>query len=345
MTFDHTTFQNTDMDHAQPTPEDYEDELIVKIMSPLILPTGVVGNILIIWILFRTRARFLSFANYFTVLAVTDLLLLLLSLLPRYVEAYVHARFEVDGHLMCRLYSFMYYALLTSSSLLLAAMTTQRAASVVWPHRAKAAPTNMCSYIAICGVFVAAALLKCQVLIKGRLLYTDCYLGSRRFVSVKDNRDGYAMAWGHFVTVFMLPFNVILVSNYLLISRVNASKREARVQVYEVPQSDASFKSGNHSLLRRCRMRLTGCVRSMDSITHVLVVTSLFFCACLMPAFRVDVLITGEFVDPHSISTTVYTVFDTLVFLNSSFQFYLYCITGRGFRQELRRICTRLLCG
>ena len=41
----------------------------------------------------------------------------LFLLLPRYVETYAHARFEVDGNLMCRVSSFVYYFLLTSSSL------------------------------------------------------------------------------------------------------------------------------------------------------------------------------------------------------------------------------------
>ena len=333
------------MNHTQPTPSVQEVELVVQIMSPLILPAGIVGNILIIWILLRTRSRFASFANYFTALAVADLLLLLLLLLPRYVETYVRARFEVDGHLMCRLFSFMYYFLLTSSSLLLAAMTSQRAAGVVWPHRVKTTRSDSFSYIAVCIIFVVAALLKCQSLIKGQLGYDDCYFGSPDLAYVKDNLEGYVTVWGHFLTVFLVPFSVILVSNYLLISGVNSSKRVTRIRVDDVSQCDAAFSSGKQSLLRRSWRRLVGSLRSMNSITVVVVVTSLFFCSCLMPAFLVDVLTFGKLVDPHSISNVIFDVLDMLVYLNASSKFYLYCITGRGFRQELRRICRRLLCG
>ena len=345
MAYDRTTIENTDMNHTQPTPSVQQGELVVQIMSPVILPAGIVGNILIIWILLRTRSRFASFANYLTTLAVTDLLLLLLLLLPRYVESYVRARFEVDGHLMCRLFSFMYYFLLTSSSLLLAAVTSQRAAGVVWPHRVKTAGSDSFSYIAVCIIFVVAALLKCQALIKGQLLYNNCYLGSERLAHVGKSLQGYATAWGHFLTVFMLPFSVILISNYLLISGVNSSKRVTRIRVDDVSQRDAAFSSGKQFLLRRSWRRMVGYLRSMNSVTVVVVVTSLFFCSCLMPRFLIKVLILGKLVDPRSISNVIFDVLDMLVYLNASSKFYLYCITGRGFRQELRRICRRLLCG
>ena len=333
------------MNHTQPTPDYSQYELVVKITTPLILPTGIVSNILIIWILLHTRSRFLSFANYFTALAVTDMLHLLLTLLPKYVETYVHARFDVDNHLMCRLYSFMYFFLLTSSSLLLAAMTAQRAVGVVWPHQAKAERSNRVSYIVICIVLVVSALLKCQVLIIGRLRYTNCYLGSSRFVSVKRDREGYAMAWGHFSTVFMLPFFIILVSNYLLISGVNTSRKATRIRVKVSSEADAAPSLRNYTLFRKCRQGLAWCVRSMNSITAVVISTSLFFCICLMPAFLLKVLLVGRAVDRHSVSPLTFAVLNQMVFINSSCKFFLYCITGRGFRQELIRICRRLLCG
>ena len=143
----------------------------------------------------------------------------------------------------------------------------------------------------------------------------------------------------------MLPFSVILVSNYLLISGVNSSKRVAHMRVDFVSQSDAEFSSGNYSLLRRSWRRLVGCLTSMNSITVVIVATSLFFCSCLMPAFFVDVLTFAKFVDTDSISDVTYDVLDMSVYLNASSKFYLYCITGRGFRQELHKICRQLLCG
>ena len=91
MSYNHITIENKDMNQTQPTPDNSQYKLVVKIMSPVILPTGIVGNILIILVLLRTRSSILFFVNYFTALAVTDLLILL-TLLPKYVETYVHAR-------------------------------------------------------------------------------------------------------------------------------------------------------------------------------------------------------------------------------------------------------------
>ena len=346
MAYNHTNIESTDMNHTQPTPDNDQDELVVKITSPFILLTGIVSNILIIWILLRTRSCYQSFANYFTALAVTDLLHLLLTLLPKYVETYVHARFDVGNHLMCRLYSFMYYFLLTSSSLLLAAMTAQRTVGVVWPHKAKAALSNRFSYIAICIVLVVAALLKCQVLIIGRLRYINCYFGSIRFVRVKRDREGYGMAWGHFLTVFMLPFFIILVSNYLLISGVKASRKVTRKRnrLNPASQSDAMSSSGHYSQLRKYHRGLACCKGSVNSLTAVVVATSLFFCICLMPAFLIKVLEVGKVISPHSVPQLTMAVLNQMVYVNSSCKFFLYCITGKGFRQELRRICRLLLC-
>ena len=347
MAYDHTNNGNTDMNRTQPTPGNCRTELVVKITSPLILSAGIVGNILIICVLVRTKARNQSFANYFTALAVTDLLQLFLSLFPRCVEAFVRARFDVDGHLMCRLGTFLYLFLFTSSSLLLAAMTVQRAAGVVLPHRVKAVCSTVSSYIAICSTFAVATLLTFHVLVKGRLNYTDCYFGSMRVATHKQHRQGHLMAWIHFLSVFMLPFLVILVSNCLLISGVNASKRAARKAMVDVSQPVSSSTSSreSYSLTGQYRRRLVLFVRSMSSITAVLVATSLFFCFSMMPAFLLQVLIVGQFIDEDSISPLAQAVLDELVFFNSSCKFYLYCISGRSFRQELGKICKWLLCG
>ena len=83
----------------------------------------------------------------------------------------------------------------------------------------------------------------------------------------------------------------------------------------------------------------------MNSLTAVVITTSLFFCICLMPAFLLRVLVVGTAIERQSVSTFTFTVLNQMVFLNSSCKFFLYCITGRGFRQELLRICRRLLCG
>ena len=69
-------------------------------------------------------------------------------------------------------------------------MTAQRAAGVVWPHWVKTVRSDRFSYIAVCIVFVVAALFKCQALIKGLLLYDDCYFGSADLAYVKDNHEG-----------------------------------------------------------------------------------------------------------------------------------------------------------
>ena len=288
------------MNRTQHTPEIDDTELVVKIISPLILPAGIVGNILIICVLVRTRARYPSFANYFTALAVTDLLQLFLLLLPRYVEAYVRARFDVDSHLMCRLSTFLYLFLFTSSSLLLAAMTAQRAAGVVWPHQVRTAYSYVFSFGAICAVFVLAVLNAFQVLVKGRLHYINCYLGSMNFAEGSHHRRDRFMAWLHFIGVFLLPFFVILVSNYVLISEANASQRVARKSVTYV--SDAASSRRNYCLIGQSLRCLVRCVRSMSSVTAIVVATSLFFCVCMMPAFLLQVLVVGNFIDEHSIS-------------------------------------------
>ena len=149
------------------------------------------------------------------------------------------------------------------------------------------------------------------------------------------------MPW-HFVTVFMLPFFVILVSNYLLISKVKASRKVTRMT--NASLSGAASSSGNYSPFRQYHRGLARCIGSVNSLTAVIVVTSLFFCACLMPEFLVDVLIAGQVISQISLSQFTCTVLDQMVYLNCSCRFYLYCITGRSFRQELHRIYRRLLC-
>lgn len=111
--------------------------LVAVILSAVIFVFGILGNILVVVVIARTRSMHTTTNCYLLSLAVADSLVLLSATLPAIPEPF----FRVDewpyGRAMCSLLIFLQYLGVDSSSLSITAFTIERYIAICHPMRAQ----------------------------------------------------------------------------------------------------------------------------------------------------------------------------------------------------------------
>ena len=110
-------------------------DLFKKIIYPFILCFGTFGNVMIILIHKRTVPTS-PLSVFFTVLAVSDLLLLYSNCFPTWLNKMSYFNIRNYHAVLCKLFNFCVYVSGVLSAWTLVVMTVQRAVCVLWPHRA-----------------------------------------------------------------------------------------------------------------------------------------------------------------------------------------------------------------
>ncbi|PVD37148.1 hypothetical protein C0Q70_04143 [Pomacea canaliculata] len=157
--------------------------MLLKVSPPIILILGMFGNIMAI-IIHRRLSRQSAMSLYFVALAVADIGLLVFGL----VQVWTRYEFAFDvedlTEVTCRVYAYGLYVSGAMSAWLLVAVTLQRAASVVVPHRVNALCTRGVSQTIIAAISITLISLHAHI-IYGKLLRPEA------FVNVTLPRDCY----------------------------------------------------------------------------------------------------------------------------------------------------------
>ena len=138
-------------------PEEEIAHYIWLIGSPIVIAIGIIGNTLSILILSRKRMRKHTSAFYFTVLAVTDLLVLTVGLLRNFLEVLMgYDYIRTYSQASCKIHTFLVYFLGQFSAWVLLSVTVERFISVWFPFKARYVCTRKHAAI---GLIILAAFI------------------------------------------------------------------------------------------------------------------------------------------------------------------------------------------
>ena len=131
----------------------YKSSVIIwKVVPPMLILLGTIGNILSILVLTRRSLRKSTTSLFLTVLACSDLLVLYSGLLRQWV-LYV---FETDVRHVCevgcKLNIWLVYSSLDFSAWILMAVTIERVISVWLPHRVRTICTKKSAVVSLVGI-------------------------------------------------------------------------------------------------------------------------------------------------------------------------------------------------
>ncbi|KAM4016534.1 C3a anaphylatoxin chemotactic receptor-like [Anomaloglossus baeobatrachus] len=266
----------------------------------IVFALGIIGNGLVIWIAGFRMKNTVS-AVWFLHLAIADFLCF--ASLPLRIAEWVEVFSRPLYPALCIVNMFLFNVNMTSSVLLLTAMSIDRWVSVMWPFWAKVHRT--CNVVRIS----AAIIWGLSLMVAGVLYYVSRYhLGVvyewciyNDYIIPYNPELYHTMQMISLVIMCVIPFLIIVTSYVTIFYKIRKSKRSQRSQ------------------------------RSFRIITAVI---SCFF-ICWFPYYILPLIIL--FYQIYNLKFFVIPIVTTLACLNSCMNPIIYVFMGPGFRQGFFR--------
>lgn len=331
---------------------------ILRIFLPVIIFLGTVGNLLSIAVLTRRALRMVPVFFYLTLLSVADTLVLYVSGFKSWIRLITSYELLHSSDVVCRALMYIILCALYLSSWLIVILTVDRFVVIFFPFRGYVLLRIRQARITALCLAVTVALYNLHALWSYRL-------GVNRLGQLKcdmDEDDWFmynVFDYLKLVSYSCVPFLIVITLNVCVIVKI--SQQSKRFVVANIALSSSSASTCSQRRFFVCRSaagrqqqhpRLST-VSFTDSSTTSFTVSRMRqtrLTLMLLAISFVWLVLTGPF--------TVYALFVEstrrrydmltkticflLMYINHASNFYLYCITGQRFRNELRNMIVRL---
>ncbi|KAL8580335.1 hypothetical protein ACOMHN_039546 [Nucella lapillus] len=302
------------------------------IYPPVIFLLGNFGNVMTIIIMRRMSMEGATNNIYFSAVAVTDLVCLTQATAPFWLSHLLGYDVTATHNLLCKTNLFLLMLSSCSSCWYLVCLTVQRAMSVVWPHRV----SLMCTRRTVIGIIAAiptflAMFYSRYIFFRGRVPDSN---GTTYYCTTTDENYGtFVQPVLNYVEALFytfLPNILIVLSNGVLVWKLTVTIKEAgrRLNQGDSDQVEAREKAANSVTLTLIVVSTSFMVLTLPNSIFYMVVapSSLFVVEGSQSGYEVARLVF--------ISEVCYFFSTTNVAVN----FYLYCLTGKRFREEFIKV-------
>ena len=288
---------------------------------PVFLLVGTVGNVLTLITVTSRRCKKNSFVVYLGALAVADTA----SLYVGSINAWLFYAFDIDIMLVavsCKILGFMFYVSKMMSSLLVATLSTDRMVCCCFPTKKDQLGSPKSAMIVISIIVGFVLMINVHELYGFSLITAD----NVTICGYIDN--GYAtffdvyFSWVDTSIYFIVPTIVIIVANILTVREViNSTKRTSHLMGVATVRSR----------IRHNRQMVVMAVAV--SAAFLLTTSPLGISTIIRPYVFNDSEVFYASSDVEFLLTTIEGI---LGYLNLTINFFLYCISGRRFREDLK---------
>ena len=294
--------------------------VLVNYMFPVVIFTGTIGNVLSFFVLTRRRLRDTSVYIYLAILACADNGVLYLSAFKTWVRAVFNWELLHVSDFGCRFIMWLFLVSLHMSAWLVVTVTTDRFLVVWFPFRASSLCNSKRAKITIMMMVFLIMLYN---------LHVFWTLGLRYYHDGKITACGPSMDDYFMLEIFpvmklvsysILPFIIVLLLNLAITIKLWSNR---------VAITRATSDSDTGSASRASQNRIT-----------VMLLTVSFVWLILTAPFTLWSLLR----DPSGGTTQrarnflFKTLCFFLLYVNHGINFYLYCLAGRRFRQDLHDV-------
>ena len=302
---------------------------VYKVPLVAVVVFGAFGNTMTLIIERRIgRGSDSGMSVFISSLAVSDSAMLLFLGTSMYFYSFDVAIMAFHD-VLCKLFYWLLYVLSPTSAWILVAMTLQRAASILWPHRVSSAWTARKARITVLVIVVTLMILNSHILYGRRLQSLPSGQAVCVFVS-EDYRQfsNHVWPWVDTSVTSLAPFVLLISANVVLVMRVRQAMEEAR----------QTLAAGSTDQLK-VRQQKT------SRMTLTLVCVSVAFLVLTSPICLFFVL---QRTASHAIVADVneaafnffFEAIGTILWLaNSAINFYIYVLTGTRYRAAMASVC------
>ncbi|XP_052223909.1 growth hormone secretagogue receptor type 1-like [Dreissena polymorpha] len=322
-------------------PEYMEPNRLLQLyVPPILLILGTFGNVLSFVIMSRNMFKVSTYC-YLALLAIMDTFVLYIGLLRMWISNFA-LDIQIISNCMCKLVTFFGYVSSVTSVWLIIAVTIERFIAVKFPLKAPRICNVVRARIVILTITLATCLLNSHIFWTVELRSNDingtvsskCDASVKHVILIKE-----IWPWVDAAVYSFVPFVIISVLNSMIVRRVLEARRQ-RNELQMMPLTNKYLSARSRCTVKRSN-------ESSKKLTCMLLAVSFTFLITTLPMnilMLVNALLGDDKTSVHSyeykrkyaILTLARTVVEMLMYINHSMNFFLYCATGRKFRQQVK---------
>ena len=291
---------------------DYLDNItnwLWYISMPILLALGTTGNALVVVVLTVRRLKPYPTSLLLTFLSVFDTTVLWTGPFRRFYIAVTKHDFRSDSFAACSLHVFMTYLSLSLSIWTLVTVTVHRLIAVYFPLQAK---TILTPRRTVQGLIAMAVLLAA---INSHLFWTVHLSDEGKCENRHEHKYLVNNIWPRLDLIVnsIIPFFVLLVCNSTIIYKVKV-------------KSDLLTKD------------VKSATNKTNTMTVMLISVNIIFLLTTAPfaIYNCDVWLPKTKLEKYSIDFMIFTIVYIIQCINNASNFYIYCLSGRKFREEFK---------
>ncbi|ELU18805.1 hypothetical protein CAPTEDRAFT_210273 [Capitella teleta] len=289
------------------------------IVSPFLVVIGTTGNTLSFLVLLRRRMRATAMYNFLLVLAVADTCVLWFSCLRSWVRTLTGFEVLHVSATSCKLLTFLFLTSTYLSSWLIVLLTLDRFLAIWFPLEIQSKWSICQARLAAVALIILASLTNLHV------FWTfGIYELSNGKACTFDHNNVFMDQGFEYLKLMLycfIPFVIVLTVNVLIIFKIHQKR----------PHQKASWMSSSSSSCPESRS-------PHERISYLLMTVSITWLVLMLPYSLIG------FVEVIHDSVILRIACFMLLYANHSINFFLYCLTGRKFRNELRAMMNGVCC-
>ena len=321
-------------------PEYALSKYLLFYVPPILLILGTFGNVFSFFILMKNVKKASTY-SYLSALAIMDLLVLYIGLLRLWIGQFT-MDFRNQADWVCKLIVFLGYVCSDTSVWLIIAVTAERFFVVYFPlHAPRLCNVRNARIVIVCIFLLFSSInghflwsVELEIIQINETVIMDCHAPEAYNFLVN-----VMWPWIDAVIYSFVPFVLILAFNILIIRQVFMAKKTRSKML--------QMSACQRHLMKPIKYK-TQCETSRK-ITCMLLVISFTFLLTTLP---VNITLIVTTVNSHSEDDQSFakiqlanTLTQLLMYTNHCINFFLYCATGRKFREQFRTLACYICSG
>ena len=283
---------------------------------PVLIPIGLVGNILSFLVMTKPNNRKMSTCIYMAAISVNDNIMMCICLHDYLVSSVQIHKWTSNE---CKLNVFVTLFALQNSTFQILSMTLDKYIAIKWPHRAATYSTPRRAKIIVVALCVSICIYNIPHFFISGIIGNQCSAyGTSSVIS-------QVYSWLSFVLNAIIPFTLLIHMNYVIVKTV----RNSRI-CFRSNDTNRGME-GRQKTMKSAEKQLT---------IMLLLVTSLFLILLCPTYIRFIYLSFAKRDTPlgYAMAVFIFQMTYKLYTSNSGVNFFLYCMSGQKFRNDLKEI-------
>ena len=281
-----------------------------------LVPIGLVGNTLSFLVMIKPNNRKMSTCIYMAAISVSDNIMMYICLHVFLIDVIKTHKWH---HMECKFKNLIAFVALQSCTFLILAMTIDKYIAIKWPHKAATYSTPRRAKI------TAASLFVCSIVYNIPHLFLSSFMGDMCVAYGIDSLITRVYSWFSFVFNAIIPFILLIYMNFVIVKTVRKSRK--------------SF--GDNDRTTGMDSRQKAMKNAENQLTIMLLLVTALFLILLCPTYVRFIYLA--FADPstpleYANQILIFQITIRLYMTNSAINFFLYCISGKKFRNDLKEI-------